>query len=215
MSSWATFWGAIGSGEFNMQLFTDYLDMIPSDKRKVKAYMQTVVASSENWQEAEIYPILQAASFGGKQIWKNGEKWENAFFRDYWEPTETSVRRSPANPMQPSPEELHRRVNLIAKQMLGVACIRADIRTALDWNIPENSVVYVDPTYSDTTGYAFQFDIDLFAQHFMDKNESNRLFISEGKRLTSNSTQLVFGGAKGGISGNKPGKHQEWLNRYF
>ena len=215
LSSWANFWGAIGSGEFDMQLFTDYLAMIPSDKREVKAYMQSIVANTENWQEAEVYPILQSASFGGKQIWKNGSKWENAFFRDYWEPTETSVRRSPANPMQPSPEELHRRVSAITEQMTGVSCIRADIRTALDWTIPPNSVVYVDPPYSDTTGYAFQFDIDLFAKHFITKNASTKLFISEGKQITTNATQLIFGGAKGGISGNKTGKHQEWLNRYF
>lgn len=214
LSSWAAFWDAIGSGTFNLGRFGGYLGEIPDDKRKVKAHMQSVASAPEKWAEAEIYPILQAASFGGKQIWKSNSKWKNAFFRDYWEPTATSVRRSPANPMQPSPDELQKRVSALANGMKGIACIRADISTALEWEIPTNSVVYVDPPYSNTTGYGFQFNVDTFTNRFTEKNKAP-LFISEGKQLSQNATQLVFGGAKGGISGSRVGKHQEWLNRYF
>lgn len=214
LSSWATFWKAIGTATFSKELFEEYLIDVPSDKRKVKAHMQAIVSTPEKWREAEIYPILQAASFGGKQIWRSDNKWENAYFRDYWEPTATSIRRSPANPMQPSPDELRKRVFALAENMQGVTCIRTDILTTLEWEIPANAVVYIDPPYGNTTGYGFQFNVDNFAHQFTEKNKAP-LFISEGKQLSSNATQLVFGGAKGGISGSRISKHQEWLNRYF
>lgn len=214
LSSWAAFWQAIGTGAFDKKRFDDYLVAIPDDKRKVKGHMEAVVSDPEKWSEAEIYPILQAVSFGGKQIWKTNNKWENAFFRDYWEPTATSVRRSPANPMQPSPEELRRRVFALAESMQGITCIRANILLTLELEIPANAVVYVDPPYSNTTGYGFHFDINDFALQFVRKNKA-ALFISEGKQLSQNATQLAFGGAKGGINGSRVGKHQEWLNRYF
>jgi hypothetical protein len=40
------------------------------------------------------------------------------------------------------------------------------------------------------------------------------LFVSEGVPLSDNALMLTFGGAKGGISGIRKGKHQEWLSRF-
>ncbi len=216
ISSWAVFWRAIGAGTFDIQVFDNFLLEIPSDKRRVKSYMLDLAAQPVGSHEAELYPILQSASFGGKQIWReeSGSKWVNAFFRDYWEPTPTSVRRSPANPMQPSPDELRRRVIMLAKQMKGLTCEKANILTTLDWEIPDDSVVYIDPPYNNTTGYAFEFDIDNFIERFTNIHKT-KLFVSEGKQLSENATRLVFGGAKGGINGSRIGKHQEWINRFF
>ncbi|MEG2533815.1 MAG: hypothetical protein RSB04_12485, partial [Gordonibacter sp.] len=87
LSSWGTFWSAIGSGSFKMDAFERILSDLPEDKREVKAHMSALSALPVLDNEAEIYPVLQAGSFGGKQIWREGSRWANAFFRDYWEPT--------------------------------------------------------------------------------------------------------------------------------
>lgn len=213
ISSWGSFWSSIGSGEFDLDLFNRMLSEVPEDKRAVKAHMTNLSTLSLTLHEAELYPILQASSFGGKQLWYENGSWHNAFFRNYWEPTETSVRRSPASPMQPSVSELRRRVTAIAEKMKGVSCFRADIMTILEHSIPENSVIYIDPPYGDTTGYGFDFNTINLVNQFREKYP-NPLFVSEGKPLSENSLQLSFGGANGGITGARSDKHQEWLSRF-
>lgn len=213
ISSWGAFWSAIGSGTFNMNAFDKFLSELPSDKRDLKAHVSSLSALPVLNHEAELYPVLQACSFGGKQIWREGNRWKNACFRDYWEPTENSIRRSPANPMQPSPIELRRRVEALVNGMNGVTCLKMDIMTLLNERLPKNAVVYVDPPYQSTTGYAFTFDITSFVKKFRKVNQSE-LFISEGIPLNDNAVMLTFGGAKGGISGSREGKHQEWLSRF-
>lgn len=213
ISSWGALWTAIGSGTFDMKTFDRLLSDLPSDKRRFKAHMSALSALPVGKNEAELYPILQACSFGGKQIWHNGEGWVNAFFRSYWEPTKTSIRRSPANPMQPSPMELRRRIAALAEGMRGVTSLRANIMTVLKTQLPANAVVYVDPPYRDTTGYAYGFDLKSFVDCFRKTNDVS-LFISEGKPLNDNAIKLTFGGANGGISGNRRIKHEEWLSRY-
>lgn len=210
-STWGTFWTAIGTGAFDMQKFEELLSRIPENKRLVKAFM-TELATTECTQESpEVYPLLQASSFGGKQVWHDGDSWRNAFFRDYWEPTATSVRRSPANPMQPSPTELHRRVRAIARRMEGTLCLKTDIHHILNMPIPSDAVVYIDPPYGGTTGYGFSFDIEDFAASFRDRFD-NPLFISEQRPLSTVSKRLKFGGANGGITGTRSMKHQEWIS---
>ena len=124
ISSWGTFWKAIGEGSFDLKSFKKELDQIPKDKREIKAYMIKLSAKDPIGDEKYIYPILQSCSFGGKQIWLNNGKWSNAFFRDYWEPTPNSVRKSPANPMQPSPETLYRRVQELVYSCKGITCLK-------------------------------------------------------------------------------------------
>lgn len=213
ISSWGVFWSAIGSGTFNMAVFDQFLSELPSDKRDFKAHMSTLSELPVGDHEVELYPLLQACSFGGKQIWRRGDSWANACFRDYWEPTETSIRRSPANPMQPSPAELRRRIDILARGMKGVTCLNTDIMEFLSIPVSEDAVVYVDPPYQGTTGYAFNFDLTSFVRYFREENQVP-LFVSEGIPLNDNATMLAFGGAKGGISGVKKGKHQEWLSRF-
>lgn len=213
IGSWGSFWSAIGSGTFNMDVFENFLSELPSDKRDFKAHLSELSARPVVEDEVELYPLLQACSFGGKQVWRNGEKWANACFRDYWEPTATSVRRSPANPMQPGPTELRRRIGALVNGMRGVTCLNMDIMTILNEPLPSDAVVYVDPPYKRTTRYAFSFDLTSFINRFCEISQAP-LFISEGTPLNDNSLMLTFGGAKGGISGAKKGKHQEWLSRF-
>lgn len=213
VSSWGCFWSAIGSGTFSMAIFDKYLAGLPKSKHEIQAHMSAVASLPIKEYEAELYPILQAGSFGGKQIWRRGDNWANACFRNYWEPTATSVRRSPANPIQPSPNELRRRVSALSERMLGVTCLNSDIMTLLEGRFPTDAVVYVDPPYQSTTGYAFGFDLTSFIERFRRLN-SAPLFVSEAVPLNEASLLLTFGGAKGGISGVRKGKHQEWLCRF-
>ncbi|MGU5771634.1 hypothetical protein [Aeromonas allosaccharophila] len=213
ISSWGAFWSAIGSGTFNLDVFDRFLSELPNDKRDLKAHMLSLSALSVGDHEVELYPLLQACSFGGKQIWRNGERWVNACFRDYWEPTTTSIRRSPANPMQPSSTELRRRISALMTGMKGVTCLNMDIMTLLNDPLPSNAVVYIDPPYQSTTKYAFSFDLTSFINHFREVNQVP-LFVSEGIPLNDNALMLNFGGANGGISGVRKVKHQEWLSRF-
>jgi hypothetical protein len=213
VSSWGSLWHAIGSGTFNMAAFDQLLSDLPSDKRKFKDHLLALSAQPVRDHEVELYPVLQACSFGGKQIWHNGERWVNAFFRDYWEPTTTSIRRSPANPMQPSPTELRRRIEGLVKGMRGVTCLKTDIMNMLSEPLPIDAVVYVDPPYQSTTGYSFGFDITTFINRYRKINLAP-LFISEGVPLNDHALMLTFGGANGGISGMRKVKHQEWLTRF-
>ena len=213
ISSWGSFWSAIGAGTFNMDAFDQLLSELPSDKRDFKAYMSALSALPVADHEAELYPLLQACSFGGKQISRNGERWSNACFRDYWEPTATSIRRSHANPMQPSPTELRRRIDALVNGMRRVTCLNMDIMTILTAPIPNNAVLYVDPPYKNTTSYAYSFDLTFFINRFREVNQIP-LFVSEGIPLNDDALMLTFGGAKGGISGVRTGKHQEWLSRF-
>lgn len=213
ISSWGAFWSAIGSGTFNLDVFDRFLSELPNDKRDFKAHMLSLSALPVGDHEVELYPLLQACSFGGKQIWRNGERWVNACFRDYWEPTTTSIRRSPANPMQPSSTELRRRISALMTGMKGVTCLNMDIMTLLNDPLPSNAVVYIDPPYQSTTKYAFSFDLTSFINHFREVNQAP-LFVSEGIPLNNNALILNFGGANGGISGIRKVKHQEWLSQF-
>ncbi|MGP9749712.1 hypothetical protein [Psychrobacter sp. AOP31-B2-9] len=212
ISSWGSFWTAIGSGTFNMGVFDQFLSNLPRDKHDFKTHMSELSKLPVDNHEAEVYPIIQACSFGGKQIWRDNGRWMNACFRNYWEPTATSVRRSPANPMQPSPVELRRRIVALVNGMEGVTCLKTDIMMLLETPIPSDAVVYVDPPYKSTTGYGFGLDITSFINTFREISQAP-LFISEGVPLNDDALMLTFGGAKGGISGNRKGKHQEWLSR--
>ncbi len=213
ISSWGAFWCNIGAGTFNMGVFEQLLAELPSDKRKYKNHMMVLSSLPVGENEVELYPLLQACAFGGKQIWRNGERWANTCFRDYWEPTSTSVRRSPANPMQPGPAELRIRITALVNGMKGVNCINNDIMTLLNAPLPNNAVVYVDPPYKSTTKYGFNFDLLSFISSFRELNQVP-IYVSEGVPLNSEATLLTFGGAKGGISGARHGKHQEWLSRF-
>ena len=210
-SPWGKFWSAIGSGNFDLDAFHFYISQIPEDKKKVKAHAMELARIESDKDEVYIYPILQACSFGGKQIWKSGERWQNAFFRDYWEPTETSVRRSPANPMQPSPLTLYKRVEGLVHCCRGITCLTCDIMDFAEREVDADSIVYVDPPYRGTTSYGFSFDVLDFVKTFLAHNQLN-IFVSEGVPLCEESKRLSFGGAKGGISGNRPSKHEEWLS---
>ena len=106
IGSWGAFWKLIGDGKFSYSKFLEYSNNIPSNKFQIKEHMEALSKENANIDEAYKYILLQASSFGSKQIWNKSGVWKNASFRNYWQPTKTSNRRSPVNPMQPMADEI-------------------------------------------------------------------------------------------------------------
>lgn len=210
-SSWGKFWKAIGSGSFHYNKFLDYANNIPKDKDEIQEYVQNLSKQNADIDEEYRYILIQACSFGGKQIWKENGDWKNTSFRNYWQPTETSKRKSPVNPMQPMTDTLIERVKLIIENCNGLNVIHDDIYKILELVPQENCVIYIDPPYTNTTKYGFSFNIEEFLSELFDKTLSP-IFVSEKEKISDEAIRLNFEGSKGGISGNKIGKNEEWLN---
>lgn len=214
ISSWGKFWKSIGDGTFSIDKFDWYCNQVPTDKSLVQEFMKELSKTSANEDEEYKYILLQSGSFGGKQIWKDGDKWLNTSFRSYWQPTETSNRRSPVNPMQPSIETLRERVHIIAKHCVGLTVVHDDIVKML--NVISNDdaasrIIYIDPPYKGTTGYGFKFDLTGFLSDLFDETLSP-IYVSEKMPLSDEAKNLSFNGKKGGINGNKNCKNDEWLS---
>ena len=212
-SSWGAFWQNIGNGNFDIDKFYNYSQKVPREKEKIQNYILELSKQKVDEDECYVYLLLQASSFGGKQIWNENGEWKNTFFRSYWKPTETSKRRSPVNPMQPMIEELENRIKTISEKCIGINCIHDDIYSVLNMVDNENSVVYIDPPYSGTTRYGFNFNLSDFLSELFN-NTLSPILVSEKESISEESVRLNFNGAKGGISGNKKGKNEEWLNIY-
>lgn len=214
ISSWGKFWSSIGSGTFSIEKFDWYCNQVPTDKKLVQRFLQDLSTTSADEDEEYKYILLQAGSFGGKQIWKRGNKWINTSFRSYWQPTETSKRRSPVNPTQPSIETLRKRVHLIANHCVGLKVIHDDITKMLNIIADDDTpskIVYIDPPYNGTTGYGFRFDLTRLLSGLFDATLAP-IYVSEKIALSEEALQLNFHGEKGGISGKRVGKNEEWLS---
>ena len=125
---YGTFWNSVANDEFDMNIFKQEIDKLPSVD-KIQSYLQRLSNLSVNKDLLEYhYLLLQSGSFGSKQIWVENDKWKNNSFRSYWTPTETSNRRSPVNPMMPMPNTLFDRVKNIVDYMAGsINAINLDI----------------------------------------------------------------------------------------
>jgi len=213
VSSWGKFWGEIGKGTFDLDRFKKYVNDIPNDKNLIQQHMKNLSKLNANVDEEYKYLLLQASSFGGKQIWKENDKWCNTSFRSYWLPTATSSRKSPVNPMMPMPNTLLQRIKSIQEQCEGIFCLNEDIHNVLNRNIRnENAIIYIDPPYKNTTKYGFNFDIEEFVDNLR-KKINIPIYISEGYKFSGQTIKLSKGREKGGISGERKKKaNEEWLN---
>lgn len=221
ISSWGKFWKSVGDGVFSVDTFNWYCNQVPKDKGLIQDFLKELSTTSADEDEEYKYILLQAGAFGGKQIWKQNGKWQNTSFRNYWQPTITSKRRSPVNPMQPSIENLRKRVINIAENCVGLNVINDDIyksiskikKISMDLKHFYTGVIYIDPPYKETTPYGFEFDINKFISE-LKSNTDYSIYVSEKEPISIEYIKLKFNGAKGGISGNKTGKNEEYLNIY-
>lgn len=203
---WGLFWQSVSDGSFDLNRFKIICDNIPTDKNKIKSHVEELGRQTVNDDVVYIYLILQAASFGSKAIWIEGNKWQNCSFRDYWQPTDYSIRRSPVNPMMPMKETLYKRIAAIIEHIKGIEAV---CDNAMNIIIKDNSIVYCDPPYRNTTLYGHTLNI----QDFITKLPTNsKCYVSEGLSLSDNSMQISGKRSKGGISGNRNKFNQEWIS---
>lgn len=206
-SMWGYFWKHIGDGTFNIDKFNECILTVPNDKSLVKSYVDELAAQTLDEYRLYNYLILQSCSFGGKQVDTVGLKWKHCGFRNYWQPTETSIRKSPVNPMQPSKDELLRRVSLLCDKCLGVKCINDDLNK-INFSFKKEDIIYIDPPYLNTTGYNYNFNI----VDFCNKYTGNKFYISEKTPFSQRAICLNLTGAKGGITAKKKKRDEEWLS---
>lgn len=214
-----SFWQAIANDEFELDTFKNELDKLPSIE-KIQNYLQEL--SNQIVDEDMMiyhYLMLQAGSFGSKQIWIENNKWKNNSFRNYWLPTATSSRRSPVNPMMPMPDTLYKRVENIVSQLSGLIVASKEnvfdtlYRLDEEWESGnKNIIVYIDPPYMNTTGYKDSFDIYELERRIWNNCP---IYISEGFKMdgAKDTYLLSKGRTKGNISGEAKKKPvEEWLN---
>jgi hypothetical protein len=205
---WGLFWNAIGDGTFSTKIVSDYVEQMPSDLRHFRGFMEELSKQPASIDTAEVFVLLQASSFGGKAIWIEDNKWRNTSFRAYWEPTATSSRRSPVNPMMPMPGTLLTRLERTASLMRGVWGRCADV-VHIESMIEPESLVYIDPPYDGTTAYGHVLDAVPVGRRLATHSD---VFVSEGRPLSSTAVQLSAGRAKGGIGNRAVRANEEWLS---
>ena len=207
------FWQQVSEGTFDLEYFEYLISQIPKDLSKIKNFMEDLsnIEYSYVGEVTQEYLLLQASSFGGKQIYDQGNKFGNTSFRSYWIPTETSSRRSPVNPMMPMPSTLLKRVIDVVNEM---QCIKATHLLAehIDFSkikTDKDLVVYIDPPYKGTTGYKDTIDLQLVIGNAVKCGAT--VYVSEYYNL-SDDFVILSETSKGGISGTRKGNMVEYLS---
>ncbi len=209
---YGTFWNSVANDEFNLEVFKQEIDKLPSIE-SIQKYLQELSNKEVDKDRVEYhYLLLQSGSFGSKQIWIEDNKWKNNSFRSYWLPTETSSRKSPVNPMMPMPNTLYGRVKDIVDYLGGsINAINSDI-SKIEWHFDKNSIVYIDPPYKNALGYGSDFNYERF---ILNNRKYVNIYVSEGYKMSSaeDSILLSKGRTKGNINGSiKKKPTEEWLN---
>lgn len=210
-SMWGKLWEAIANDKFKLDVFKNEIDKLP-EINSINKYLKEI-NNNKVIKELDIYHFLlqQAGSFGSKYIDSNGDNWLNATFRNYWTPTKTSNRRSPVNPMMPMPNTLFQRMELIVNNISGdIKAIHSKIED-IDWCFDNNSIVYIDPPYKNTSGYNYDFDYE----DFIVNNRDADIYVSEGYKMEFSDDAILLskGRTKGNINGDVKKKPvEEWLN---
>lgn len=197
-------WEKIGNKTFDLNLLRKEIDKLP-EIDKINTYLKDLSNKQvDNDLFVYHYLLLQAGSFGSKQIWVKDKKWCNNSFRNYWMPTENSNRKSPVNPMMPMSETLFSRISDICSYFSDkIQGYNIDIFDSVEIinNDKRKKVIYIDPPYQNTTGYFESFDIF----EVIEKLKGNHLYISEGFKFNlSNCESIILseGRKKGNVSGN-------------
>ena len=211
--AWGAFWKTVTTGDFDMERFREIVKTIPSDLKLIQQWARdTADAPVADCDVPYVFVLLQAAAFGGKAVDRMDGVWKHPGFRSFWEPTETSERRSVVNPMMPLPATIERRVaDLVADSRLREVTVKhCDAMTT----IPRGVTVYVDPPYLGTQQYNGRtLDLPVFIEQAQARGCD--VWVSEAKPLLGGeSVRLSKGRAKGGISGARRKANQEHLTHF-
>lgn len=207
---WGLLWKSVGEGTFNLRRFKVLLLGIPEDPDKIRDYLKGLASEPTSVEDAPyIFLILQAGSFGGSAIdYRHDGTWDTGGFRSYWKPTATSKRRSPVNPMMPMPTTLHDRMSEIVQNMKGVRGIWGFADREFPVGCP---LVYIDPPYAESSGYAHTLDLEDYLLKLRKTAADPRVYVSEGRPLPGTNWCLSKGQAKGGMNGRRRNAKAEWL----
>lgn len=197
-------WEAIGAGTFSLDRFEAEVRKIPTDPARVQSYVAALARYPLAEDAIYIFPILQAASFGGKAVGVEDGRWKHHGFRSLWLPTATSNRRSSVNPMMPMPDTLLARMKACVPALRGVRGMHKSLE---ELTREPKAVVYIDPPYTGTTSYlGSEFDLPAVIQKF------KPAWVSEGRALSPRTTLISSGRRKGGISGERRRANEECLS---
>lgn len=216
-SDYGLFWNMIANDEFELNNFKKIVDKIP-DKPNRKQYLLDKVSQYDEENKVYDYLILQSGSFGGKALWSDNGKWCHHGFRDYWMPTETSVRRSPCNPTQPEPSVMYDRLKDIVDMCGGnVRALHMDVRDFIKKeDFSSNSIIYVDPEYKGTTGYKTDSNkLDVIKDIVDIIDNKIPIYISECNVLSDKYEFITNGKSKGNITGVVKSKRKDDLLNIF
>lgn len=210
------FWQQVSEGAFDSDYFEYLIDKIPKDPREIQNHLKEMSEIRYEYvgEVVHEYLLLQAGAFGGKQIFDEGDRFSNTSFRSYWEPTETSSRRSPVNPMMPMPNTLLQRVKNIVETMSPIKACHTYAESVNFEKIVSDSnkdvVIYIDPPYKGTTGYRDTVDLELVVDNA--KRVGCSVYVSEYYALSEDFV-VLSDTKKGGISGDRRGSMVEYLSR--
>lgn len=137
------FYQSISNNNFNIDYFEDRIENLPSIEGIQKFLTELSKTPVNHNTLVYDYLLLQSGAFGSKQIGIKDDRWVNTSFRSYWQPTETSSRRSVVNPMMPMPKTILDRVKVILEHKDNIIGHNISAEEyAL--NLTEEAVFYID-----------------------------------------------------------------------
>ncbi|WP_312286658.1 DNA adenine methylase [Terrisporobacter sp.] len=212
-SDYGMFWNSIANDEFDINKFEEIINAVPDNPYR-KQYLLDLSKTFDKENQVYHYLLLQSGSFGGKALWSEHNKWKHHGFRNYWTPTETSIRRSHCNSMQPEPNVMLGRVNNIVNICGGnIRGINDDVLKFTNTEVFEdNSIVYIDPPYVGTTGYKSDLNV-MDVVNSIPKNIP--IYVSEYNILSDSYEFIIKGNSKGNITRVVKSKRKDDLLNIF
>jgi len=105
------------------------------------------------------------------------------------------------------PDELYRRVEAIVRsELYGRVKGRQDVLPGCIEGLG-SGVAYIDPPYKGATGYGRFFDVISAAKKF-----DGVCYVTEGVPLAKEAHMLSEHRQKGGVSGKRERKQEEWIS---
>lgn len=224
-SPWGDFWRLIGTGLFRVNRFRNFINLIPTDKRRQRKFLMRF---STEWRQAWVdeydshvslyhdylyaWLILQAASFSGQVV-----DWQNHSFHFH------GLRKyRKGHPVfKPSLKTLAKRVEFLVYRMTGVTGFQAHVHEHAEqtWNHTPgtNHIVYLDPPYSNVgnpTSKSRDYPYQVNTWEFVTRLH-HPTYVSYYRKVSPTAV-LISSGNKNRISNMRGGPHsrQEWLNGF-
>lgn len=203
---WGSVWAKVAAGKFSLETLRRIAAAVPKDPEHQAAFIRELLLQPAHIDHAEVFLILQAGSFGGKAIDDAGGKWRGTA-RGFW--------RSPKDPkkwtgtMMPCADEVVRRMEVLCELMLGVTARRGDFLDLKN----EQGILYIDPPYVGTSGYAGKKTIGFDFYAFATRNPNADVWVSEARAIGPHARLLHAGRTMGGVSGKREVPNEEWISR--